>query len=89
MHATVLVCPLREVLANQISRGVRGGGKTLASGEGRGGESNGPSCITVEPLLSIVDTSESKTRPHWRSLLISEVDSYTIVCYWDLRNCPD
>ena len=36
MRATVLVCPLREVLANQISRGV-GGGKTLASGGGRGG----------------------------------------------------
>ena len=22
-------------------------------------------------------------------LIISEVDLYTKVCYWDLRNCPD
>ena len=43
---------------------------------------------TVEPLYCGHHWSK-KMCPHQRGVLISEVDLYTKVYYWDLRNYPD
>ena len=48
------------------------------------------SCKCVQWNVSIVDTTEPRKCVLIREVsLFSEVNLYTKVCYWDLRNCPD